>query len=132
MTSSGSRPPESSQTSHRFTRCRVTSKFGFARLMPDRSSRNTRAALYRGPPIASQYSWNDARDGGDADGQMLEDPQGDQRVGLDREDRNREDSLLRGARLRGPQPLLLPFELRPRVRRIERSEERRVGKECTV
>src|SRR5207237_1926525 len=61
MTSSGSRPPESSQTSHRFTRCRVTSKFGFARLMPDRSSRNTRAALYRGPPIASQYSWNDAR-----------------------------------------------------------------------
>ena len=61
MTSSGSRPPESSQTSHRFTRCRVTSKFGFARLMPDRSRRNTRAALYRGPPIASQYSWNDAR-----------------------------------------------------------------------
>src|SRR5436853_5653324 len=61
----------------------------------------------------------DARDGGDADGQMLEDPQGNQRVGLDGQDRNREDSLLGGARLRGPQTLLLPFELRPCVLRIE-------------
>src|SRR2546429_374977 len=61
MTSSGSRPPESSQTSHRCTRCRVTWKFGFAGLTPARSSMNTRVALYRGPPIASQYSWYDAR-----------------------------------------------------------------------
>src|SRR5947209_4566172 len=61
MTSSGSRPPDSSHTSHRFTRWRVTSKFGFARLTPARSSMNTREALYRGPPIASQYSWKDTR-----------------------------------------------------------------------
>src|SRR3990172_12510396 len=61
MTSSGSRPPDSSHTSHRFTRCRVTSKFGFARLIPLRSSMNAGAALYRGPPIASQSSWNETR-----------------------------------------------------------------------
>src|SRR2546428_246488 len=61
MTSSGSRPPDSSHTSHRLTRWRVTSKFGFARLTPARSSMNTREALYRGPPIASQYSWKDTR-----------------------------------------------------------------------
>src|SRR6266702_4532305 len=61
MTSSGSRPPESSHTSHRFTKWRVTSKFGFARFTPLRSSMKMRAALYRGPPIAAQYSWNEAR-----------------------------------------------------------------------
>src|SRR5216117_813594 len=61
MTSSGSRPPDSSHTSHRLTRWRVTSKFGFARLTPARSSMNTREALYRCPPIASQYSWKDTR-----------------------------------------------------------------------
>src|SRR3989442_6593837 len=61
MPSSASRPPDSSHTSHRFTRWRVTSKFGFARLTPARSSMNTREALYRGPPIASQYSWKDTR-----------------------------------------------------------------------
>src|SRR6266550_6114244 len=91
------------------------------RVVP-RSANRVPVLLERRPVrgrIQSAVLPTNARDGGDADGQMLEDPQGDQRVGLDREDRNREDSLLRGARLRGPQPLLLPLELRPCVLRIE-------------
>src|SRR3990172_1856150 len=151
MTSSGSRPPESSQTSHRFTRWRVTSKFGFARLIPAKSSIKTRDALYRGPPIASQYSWYEARYAvglrrappppaprppdachrRDPHRNQIEDLEVDEGVRLNRKDRNRQDALRRSLLGGIPEAFLLPLELRPGVLRVEEDREALVAARVT-
>src|SRR6266705_6685019 len=65
----------------------------------------------------------DPRDRRDSPGEEIQELDVDQRIRLDRENRNRHGTSLRGRRLRLPHALLLPLELGARRLRVEENRK---------